>query len=44
MSLHKKNSRKKRKTDSKSWIYDEDVNNVIKKFAKVQGDSKFQYN
>lgn len=29
------------KIDRKSWIYDKDVNNVIKKVTKTKLDSKF---
>ena len=31
----------KERSDGESWMYDEDVNNTIKEFAKAQGDSKF---
>ena len=29
--------------DGDLWLYDEDVNNAIKKFAKAQGDIKYYY-
>ena len=35
---------RKERSDGESWMYDEDVNNAIKGFARVQGDSKCQYN
>lgn len=30
--------------DGDSWIYDEEVNNVILKFAKAQKDNKWYFN
>ena len=36
-------SKRKKRDDSDSWLYDEDVNNVIRKFDKAQGDSKYYY-
>ena len=42
MKTRKILERKDRDNDD-SWIYDEDVNNAIKKFARVQKDSKYNY-
>ena len=39
----KKISKKKEIGDSELWMYDEDVNNAIKEFARIQGDDKYQY-
>ena len=33
----------KERVDGDLWIYDEDVNNAIKEFARAQGDSKYYY-
>lgn len=32
---------RKERNDGKSWKYDEDINNVIKEYAKPKRDSKF---
>ena len=34
---------RKKRSDGKSWMYDENINNAIKEFARAQGDSKYQY-
>ena len=34
---------RKERNDGGSWIYNEDVNNAIKEFARAQEDSKYQY-
>lgn len=31
------------KKDRDLWLYDENINNIIKKFAKTQKDSKYYY-
>ena len=31
---------RKMRNDGDSWMYDEDVNNSIRNFARIQGDSK----
>lgn len=32
---------RKMRDDGDSWMYDEDVNNSIRNFARIQGDSKY---
>ena len=32
---------RKDRNDGDSWMYNEDVNDAIKEFAKTQGDSKY---
>ncbi len=39
----KKTSKRKEIEDGDLWLYDEDVNDVIKKFARAQDDSKYYY-
>ncbi len=39
----KKISEWKKKGDGGLWLYGENVNDVIKKFASVQSDSKYYY-
>lgn len=41
INRNKKNLQKKYKGDNNLWIYNKDVNNIIKEFAKVQRDSKY---
>lgn len=40
MSVQKRNLKKKI-IDSKLWIYDKNVNKMIKKFIKIQKNNKF---
>ncbi len=42
MSIREILERKKRE-DGDSWLHDKDVNNVIRKFAKIQEDNKYFY-
>ena len=37
----RKNPERKERSDGETWMYDEDVNDAIKEFAKAQGDNKF---
>lgn len=37
----RKISEKKERDDGDLWMYDEDVNDAIKKFVKTQGDCKY---
>lgn len=37
----KKIPEKKKKDDGDLWIYDEDINDVIKKIVKAQGNRKY---
>ena len=32
---------KKEKDNNNSWIYDKDINNIIKKFVRTQSDYKY---
>lgn len=34
---------RKEREDGDSWLYDEDINDAIRKFARAQGDSKYYY-
>ena len=34
---------RKDRDDGDLWLYDEDVNDAIRKFAKAKGDSKYYY-
>lgn len=29
--------------NSKSWIYEKEINNAIRAFAKIQGNSKYYF-
>lgn len=33
----------KEREDGDSWLYDKNVNDAIRKFAKIQGDNKYFY-
>ena len=32
---------RKERSDGKLWMYDKDVNNAIKEFARAQGNNKY---
>ena len=40
----RKISKKKESDNGDLWIYDEDVNDIIKKFVKTQNDHKYYLN
>ena len=42
MNIKKVSKRKKREYGG-FWLYDENVNNAIKKFARAKNDSKYHY-
>ena len=35
---------RKHRDDNDLWMYDEDVNDAIKEFARAQRDNKYNYN
>lgn len=41
MNIYKTNSEKKKLNNDKLWIYNKDINNVIKKFTKISENNKF---
>jgi hypothetical protein len=42
LSIRKIPERKER-DDGESWMYDEEVNDAIRAFARTQGDSKYYF-